>query len=221
MLNQLHKKQYEDTYTVDKWRHKLDLNKISGVTSNFDEYTDLFNDFLKTFYVGLYSDFVKLSWLRRNFVYNGKRMRYPITSNGQYINGMFVKYLRRIVGMDIQIFTRGIAYSAIETYFNEFYPDFDEENPFENPEYYTFPFRHVSMEFLVPVSQMDERLLLLNEAEERKLSFASFQYLVTNEVLCINQELGRFKYEASPNYDRRLSFFVKNMDRIKKIKKRK
>ncbi len=220
MAHKLHKKQYEDIYTVDKKGHVLALDRISGVTADFNEYTDLFKDFLRSFYSEFFIFFVKLAWLRRNFVYKGNRLTYPINKNSEHTQEAFVKYLRRVVGMDIQIITRGAAFSAIESYLGELYPDFEDGNPFENPEYYRFPFKNISLEFLVAVYQVEERMLLLKEADNQKMSYAEFLDFVINHVCSVNEELGRKKYHINFNQSRGISFFIKDLDRVKKKRKK-
>jgi hypothetical protein len=211
-MAKLYKKQYEDIYTVDHLKqYKLDLDQISGVTMAYDEYTDQFKDLLKCFYFDLFNYYVKLSWLRRNFVYKNRKIKYPINHNPQYLNSAFLKYLRRIVGMDIQIITRGINFSAIESYFDELFPGFEEGNPFENPEYYKFPFKNLSIDFLLAVYHMEERVMLLKEADRVEMTIAQFYDFVVNHVKCLNDELEEPAYEVFQNRHRGVSFYVKNL----------
>lgn len=220
MLNLLHKKKYENIYSEDhNSKYTLHLEDISGVNMSLAEYTDLFVDFLRTFYSELYNYYVKLAWLRKNFSYKGKRIGH--NGNSKYVHGVFVKYLRRIVGMDIQIITRGSHFSSVTSYFDEFYPGFELGNPFENPEFYKFPYKNISIEFLVSVAHMDERLVLLKEADEQKMTHAIFLDFITNHVKCENEGRKKDKYEIDFNSFKGVSFFVKNLERMAILEKKK
>lgn len=218
MPNQLFKKQYEDIYSVDHVKeHVLHLDRMSSTIMGLDEYTDFFKDFLRSFYFDLYNNYVKLAWLRRIFLYNGKK----ITANGnsRYTQTAFVKYLHRIVGMNIQIITRGSHFSAVTSYFDEFYPGFDEGNPFENPEYYKFPFENLSLEFLVVAARLEDRMLLLEEANRQKMSYANFLDLIINQVSCVNEGSKNKKYRIGDSQYRGSSFYVSRAQKNKPKKK--
>jgi len=212
MENKLYPKQYQDIYSVDNDLHyKLDLDDLSGTTMDFNEFTDLSKDVLRSFYSDLFTNYVKVAWLRRNFLYKGRRIKWPINKNPQFIQIAFVKYLHRIVGMDIQILTRSLSFSAVESYFNDFFPGFEDGDPFKNPEYYKFPYKNISIDFLVPVCRMDERLALLKDADKRDLTFAEFRDSIINEVLSINAANKKEKYDVQTRRHRGTSFFVKKI----------
>jgi hypothetical protein len=122
--------------------------------------------------------------------------------------------LRRVIGKDIQIITKGKLFTKLESFFDELFPDFKKENPFENPDYYKFPFKNISVEFLIVVNQMDNRLELLREAEKEKMTYAVFLDYVINQALSINEELGRRKYMIK-NPDRNFCFYIINKDLFK------
>ena len=129
----------------------------------------------------------------------------------------FTKLLRRDVGIDIQIITKGKFFSKIEIYFDELFPGFDDGNPFENPDYYKLPFEHVTMDFLMVVHQLDDRIKLLKHADENKMNYAEFVDYSINHVLCINEGLKKPRYEMRQKKDRNFPFYIK--DKTKEIKK--
>ena len=77
---QLNNKTYEDVFSTDhpKSRIKLNLNEISTVGMELDEYTSLFKNFLTEFYREQFIGCVRLSWLRRKFTYYGLKTKLPI-----------------------------------------------------------------------------------------------------------------------------------------------
>jgi hypothetical protein len=210
-----HKKTYEDVFSVDHKRNnsRLDLDEITIVEMELAEYTDLFKNFLTDWYSGLFLNCAKLSWLRRKFMVNGKRVIIPMYRNDPYVNYKFVKFMRRNIGKDIQMITRSAYFVKFELYFDEMFPEFLNENPFKNPDYYKFPYENISAEFLLVIYQMDDRLGLLEKANEEKMSFAVFLDYVINHAYTENELLGRQRYEISQNVDRRGIYFVVDTDK--------
>lgn len=213
MIN--HKKTYEDVFSSDYEgnRQRLNLDNITYYGMESDEYISLFHNFLTDFYSSLFLDCVKLSWLRRKFTYLGKKTILPMNKNSRFMGMAFVKLMRRNIGHDLQIITKGNFFSKLELYFDEMFPGFEEGNPFENPDYYKFPYKNISVEYLIVVHQLDDRFGLLEKAEEEKMSFAIFLDYVINHVYTENEILGRDRYQVSLNQDRKASFYVRDTDK--------
>ena len=139
MKIQQHKKTYEDVFSKDrpKITTPFRIQNLSASGMEFNEYTSFFHSFLKNFYADLFLNCVKLSWLRRKFIFYGHKVTIPIhkrNSIGVHIS--FHKLMRRIIGNDIQIITKSPFYTKLEMYyFDVFFPGFEEGNPFENPDY--------------------------------------------------------------------------------------
>jgi hypothetical protein len=133
--------------------------------------------------------------------------------NSRNLNSAFVKYLRRFVGKDIQVLTRSTFFSKLESYFNELIPGFMDGDPFDNPDYYRFPFKNISIEYLMVVHQLDERVALLKKADEDKMTYAEFLDYVINYVSVENDLLQRGRYEMRHNQDRHFPFCVKDTDK--------
>jgi len=218
-----YKKTYEDIFSADHPKNsaRLNLDQISIEGLGTGEYVDLFTNFLNKFYLNLFDNCVRLSWLRRQFIYYGHKTKMPMNKNSRIHNGAFVKMLRRNIGKDIQIITRAKFFSRLESYFDELFPGFEEGNPFENPDFYKFPFKYISTEYLIVVYQMKDRLEMLRYAEESKMSYAIFLDYVVNHVCCLNEELGREKYQIRNNTERNFSFYVMDTDKILTFKKKK
>lgn len=214
-----HKKTYEDVFSTD---HKsntnnLKLENIAADEMTVGKYIESFSGFLKGFYDDLFLQCVKLSWLRRKFSYNGHKARMPIYASSRMYHGKFVKFMRRYIGHDIQIITKGYFFSKLETYyFDTLFPGFMDGNPFENPDYYKFPYKHISMEYLTLVYQLDDRFELLKEADKNKMSYAVFLDYIINHILSENEVLGRERYTLTQNSSRAYPYFIRDYD--KKLK---
>ena len=208
-------KTYEDVFSVDRHNSstRLKLDRAGAGDIELDKYVLLFRNFLSDFYSNLFDNCVKLSWLRRKFTYHGHKTRMPINRNSIGHNNAFVKLLRRNIGKDIQIITRAKFFAKLETYFDEMFPGFDEGNPFENPDYYKFPFKNISVEFLIVVHQMEERMDMLKYADSRAMSYAKFLDYVINHVCSANDELGYTRYEIRNNTERNFSFYIKDTEK--------
>ena len=217
-----HPKTYEDVFSKDHKgsKHPLDVDKITlGGDMELTEYISLFKNFLNKIYEDLFDGYVRISWLRRKFSYCNLRTVLPMYKNALILNLAFVKFLRRVVGKDIQILTRGGVLSKIESYFVDFFPGFLDGNPFENPEYYKFPYKHVTLDFLFLVNQMDERLELLKIAEKEKMTFAVFTDYVINYVSTENELSPKPIFGLTHNMDKNVPFYIKNLKRVLKVKK--
>lgn len=210
-----HKKTYENVYSSDiKYKNvKLREEQVTVKDMELGTYTDLFRNFLNDFYSSLFLNCVKLSWLRRKFTYYGIKAKLPMNKNPIILNSAFVKYLRRYIGKDIQLITRGKFFSRVETYFDDMFPGFEDGDPFTNPNYYKFPFKYISMDYLMVVYQLDDRMELLKKAEDKKMSYAVFLDYVINHVYSENDCLNRNRYQIKANKDRNFSFYVIDLDK--------
>jgi hypothetical protein len=141
-----------------------------------------------------------------------------MTENGILQNLSFVKLMRRNVGKYLQIVTRGKFFSPIESYFDVLFPGVMEGNPFTNPDFYKFPYKAISLDYLFLVHQVDERLELLAEADEQKMPYADFLDFVINYVLSKNEEIGRDRYilKNQPIFP----FYIIDTDRKEEFKKK-
>lgn len=211
-----HSKQYEDVFSTD---HKGNRNtiKLESITTDImgvGEYINFFQGFLKEFYDDLFLQCVKLSWLRRKFIYGTQKAKMPVYASSRAFQGKFTKFLRRYVGHDIQIITKGYFFSKLETYyFDILFPGFMDGNPFENPDYYKFPYKNISIEYLTLVYQLDDRFELLEYADKNKMSYAVFLDYVINHVLSENEILGRDRYVLTQNVNRHLPYFFSDTDK--------
>ena len=210
-MNQ-HNKTYENIFSEDHPGNKtrLKVENLSSEGMELNEYLLLSRGFLTDMYSDLFLNCVKLSWLRRKFIFYNNKTILPMQRNAISLNNAFTKFLRRNIGHDIQIITKGKFFTKIELYYlDKFFPNFEEENPFTNPEYYKFPYKNISMEFLTVVYQIDDRFELLKEADRKNMSYAVFLDYILNHTLCENDSLGYRKYELTQSKDRRSPYYIK------------
>ena len=219
-----HNKTYENVFSEDipNSKSRLQVDNISAVGMELNQYRSLTHNFLRDMYSDLFLNCVKLSWLRRKFVFYGAKTVIPIQKNSRVLANAFTKFLRRNIGNDIQILTKSRFFNKLELYyFDQLFPGFEDEDPFTNPGYFAFPYKNISMEFLFVVYQLEDRFELLEEADKRNMSFAVFLDYVLNHTLSENEELGYNRYELTQWSDRRSPYYVKDNNKILKNKKKK
>jgi len=191
---------YEKVFSNDnvRGRKKFSLRKVSvyrGWPDSTDGYAALLRESYQEMERRVFDSMVKCVWLERRFKYGGQWRRRP-NQHGFYLDWSFGVFMRRIVGHDNRMFTSGSgSYTAarIVTYFDDFFPNFMERNPFE--EKHEFPYSSIGLGHLMVVHQMrDVRLDLLRVADERGMPYAEFLDWVLNWILCHNEELSKDRY---------------------------
>lgn len=187
-------KNFEDIYSIDSKINKkvgkfsFDKYKVSNDTfDNQSEYIDLFRKQFKKFEIEAFDSIVKIIWLAKRFNYDGKN-RNKLRRNGYYLDKAFTLFMRDTIKFSLGDITRNHLYCHIISYFYDLFPDFDVNNPFNNPEYYRFPYKNISFSYLNFVYQVDDRLELLKMADEREMKLSEFYDYVTNHINSINNK---------------------------------
>lgn len=202
---------YEKIFSIDHSKqHTLNEEQISAIGMTKEEYEKQFRAFLNESLTRLFDDVVRTSWFRRIFMCYGKKTIYPIQKNPMNYNTVFVKHLRRTIGKDIQLLTRSSYFSKIEGYFKDFFPGFTEGNPFTNPEYYKFPYKNITVDYLLPVHQLNDRLILLKEAEDQNMTYAVFMDHIIEYMSLQNEKTGKPRYEIKHNRDKQNVFYIRD-----------
>ena len=121
MLKQ-YPKTYEDIFSVDSPRsRKLNFEKVQINGLDLDKYILLFKNSLRESSLALFDSFVKISWLRRRFIYCSENPILKKVKSQDYWFA-FSKFTRRFVGSDLQIITRSPFFKYLESYFEIFFP---------------------------------------------------------------------------------------------------
>lgn len=186
-------KTYQDLYD-DKgnfhWRER-----IGSLYGSLDTLTETYRAFFMDATRTIFRLAVEYKWLSLQFTYNGTP-RHLEGGSGAYAGGFasnkaFRTFLIETVGHDQAIFSMQPTFIIINQYIQELFPEFEKHNPFEEPEYYKYPFEHISLGFLAYVYQVDNRLELLKYADEEKMDFRTFLNWANNWIMCYNEEHGQ------------------------------
>lgn len=174
---------------------------ISAIGSSFGSVDDLaikFRDFYKEAHLVLFNFIVKQIWLEQHFLYNGAR-RAGRSHNGYGPDWAFSYFMKNVVGISQKPLTNGIIFYAIPAYFKDFFPKFLEYNPFEEPEKFKYPYKHLTLDHLCFVYQCHNRIEMLEEAEKRYMNINDFMDWATNIAFCYNEEVDKQMYSIVRN----------------------
>lgn len=182
----------EDICSFERWgKYGKHLGSTDG---SLDELISKFRGFYREKHLSIFDSVVKELWLEQQISFDGLR-RIKRVGNGPIIDVTFGQFMKIAVGTSHRVITANFCFTPIATYLIDFFPEFLFYDPFKNPEKYLYPFKHVTLDFLVFVYQMDNRLELLEEADRRGMSYAEFINWVTNWALCYNMDIGDTVYE--------------------------
>lgn len=189
-------KVYENSYSgnqkINKFQYSRD--KVSNDIMSQHEYVDRFKKQMERYEEELFDSLVKAIWLAKRYCYDGKN-RSKLRSNGYYLDKSFSLFMRDDVGYPMKEISCNPMMNHIIGYFYDFFPDFDAMNPFENPEYYEFPFNNLTFSHLNFVYQMKkERMELLNKAEKEKMGVSEFYDYVINYIKSYNDDTDNEDY---------------------------
>ena len=191
-------KEWEDVLTGQEILKKFDPAKADAKGYSLNDYGEVIRRTLKIQSDNFFQFAIIYYWLLRRFTYNGI-WRKKSYGNHPIVDNAFATYMRNYIGMNHRVFTAGTAFRPIASYIPDFFPDFDKNNPVENPEKFKFPYKYVTIDFMYFVWEMDERLDLLDIAEKRKFTYAVFADYVINYVYSLNEEKGKDVYQICIN----------------------
>ena len=182
---------YEKVFTSDGClatfsEETLETDYPDGKDAYIDKFSSYFHDFDRMFFQRM----VEYYWLQRRFIYKGLRkdhhLRTFIRTDSSYST-----FIKHHLGFNYQLFTSTFVFGKIVSYFQDFFGVMNDLSPFENPEIYEFPYKNIGLAHLTLVYQMDERIDLLKEAEDGKMSYYEFLDFVINYINCVNDEKGK------------------------------
>lgn len=169
---------------------KCRIDQVSAASMPLSQYVINLRKTLTEFDLFLFDYLIKFLWLFRQFQYQGKKRQ--IHKNGVYLDGAFAFFMRHYIGYDTRFIMRNAAWMRIITYIDDFFPNFNKLNPFQQK--LNYPYKHLSLSYLVVVWMMDERLDMLAEAEKQKMGYTFFLDYVINYINNYNEEHGVEKY---------------------------
>lgn len=195
---------YEDF--LRNWKHEVPFLESSD--GDIQGLILKFRSFYKDAHRKLFNCVVREIWLEQQVVIDG-RVRTKRRSNGMFVDRCFSKFTKFAVGYTHRVLASNDFFHSTSTYLIDFFPEFLLNNPFKEPDKYIYPYKHVGLDFLFFVHQMDERLEILEEADKREMLLADFINWVINWAFCNNDDLGVEKYIIGHN--RSTDMFVKNL----------
>lgn len=192
-----YERQYEKVFSEPNKLFKKcnpDLVSAKDDVMSRESYIMHFRDVMKSLDETVWDTAIKYIWLESKFCYNGAH-RKKTRQNGYYLDTAFGVFMKAIIGYDNRSFNFGNSHlKKVKTYFPEIFPLFSEMSPFENPEYYKYPYKFITIGHMVTIYQVEERLDLLKIAEERKIGYYEFLDYILNWINCYNDEHG-YTYE--------------------------
>lgn len=193
----IYPKRYESVFSEFKPRHGVDLKyvKIRDFDSN-EAYAEFAKKEVRQMLEDIWLINIKLCWLFFKFTYKGKR-RTKTHANSVISDTAFSVFQRQSLGLDSRFFTRSGEYHKVVDYYNSLYPEFDFHDPFKEPEYFKFPYKNITMDFLVTVYQMPERLEILAYADEKAMSYNEYLDFILNYIHSYNEEYDDTIFELS------------------------
>lgn len=182
-------KQYPKTFAdVSKRPSDEFISNMGSTLGSLDQLTHRSRAFQKDAHRILFDLIVKVSWLEQHFTFHGVR-RAKRSGNGISHDWAYSHFMKGIVGVSQKAFTDGIIFSAVPTYFKDFFPNFTDHDPFEETEYFKFPYKNISLDHLAFVAQCHNRMEMLNHAEEWSMGIRDFVNWATNWALSYNDEV--------------------------------
>ena len=198
-------KTYEDVFTSERVLRNCKINNVSNdIGIEEKEYRKMMADLFTDHQTKIFDYLVKYYWLSRRFCYKGN-LRNKFFKNGINLDRAYGIYLRHYVGFDSRLMITRF-YGRVISYFDEFFPDLDTENPFKKK--FRYPYKYMNFECLSLVYAMPERLELLKEGERKKMKYTQFIDYVYNYALSVNEEKGElvfgliFSYKTNCPYVR-------------------
>ena len=102
-----------------------------------------------------------------------------------------------MVGTTQKALTSNYFFTSTATYLKDFFPDFLKHNPFDEPEYYAYPFKHITLDHLFFVYMCHDRIEMLKYADEKEMNILDFCNWATNHAFSYNEEVGKEVYSLS------------------------
>jgi len=180
----IYPKTYEDPFLNSKWIER----NLSSTLGPAEELAERFREVIINANKEIFALVVNFVWLELHFAYNGRR-RKARSSNCVTDDRAFSQFMRSTVGTGHKTLTSNFTFTIVTTYLKDFFPNFMDHDPREEPEYFKFPYEYVSLEHMAFVYKMRDRIEMLDYAEERGMSYIDFSNWAVNQAFCYNDEL--------------------------------
>ena len=220
-----YEKVYEDVFTAKRILKNIEIHRATNdLGLSMEEFAEAVYETWRETSRHLWEDSVRIEWLTRQFKYKVKKqsgVRHTKVkrkrANGNRATIQWGIFYKNFAGVDISVIRKTFFSHAIGIYIKDLYQDFEKKNPFSNPDYFKYPFEHVTLDHMILVYQMEDKMELLQEAENNKMTFAAFADYVINFVGCHNEELGKEQYKLIKVYGKAPLYFKNTMKTWGKI----
>ena len=181
-------KKYKDYFRSDSYQSRFDMWDV-WVTDDYmdkDKYQNQVRDVMEQYYDNMWRDALNLAWINHKFEYQGKT-RDSLTNNDIHLDSAYRMFFRKLMDKDTQTVVNNKPLKALASYADTFYPGFyTDPAPWKNN--YKFPFEHITLDYLLAVWEMPDRIDFLEYAEEHELSLEDFYDYMVNWISCYNEE---------------------------------
>ena len=180
-------KQYPQVYEkiTKQVPSQATISKIGSRTGSVDDLIIKFRDYFKELYEIYFRWVVEYAWLEHQYLYDGVG-RASAQEAGIGPNQIYGYFMKNIVGVSQKPLSDNLFSFALSSYLPDFFPKLYDHNPFEEPEYFKFPYKNITISHLAFVYQCKERLEMLEYADERAMSYGDFRDWASNHVYCEN-----------------------------------
>lgn len=186
---------FEKVFGSDSFLGKLRYDNIKTPEGfdSLDTYAKLMRKEIKESNDETWMQFVRYEWLARKFRYKSNRT--GVVVKRRYSSIAFLAFLRKYGKIDNGLFEDNIYFSKMVSYFDELYPEFDQRNPYVDPDYYQFPWDNLLIEIMFLVVFMDERIDLLHHLNSLNLDMIEVYDYAINYIGKCNELAGYTKFE--------------------------
>ena len=186
------------------------INKLGSSNGTLEETAAISRLFCRESFLSIFNIVVKYIWLDQTLTYDGIRKKRG--GNGMFPDKAFSFFYTSMVGINPRILTGTGLFYSIVSYLKDFFPNFSDHDPFLEPEYFKYPYSHVTLDFLYVVYKHDNRIKMLEHAEENKMSIREFIDWVINYVNAENDESGKDIYLIRKDKEHLITSVFKNKE---------
>src|SRR3990167_8092519 len=162
-----YEKVYENVFANKQSLERLKWDKITIIDDEpVESWSKKVKELVKENELKQFSFLVKFAWLLRKFRYGGFRWEQN-TLMPAHLSGALGFWSKNYGNFNFNSISNDYINKKIFTYFNDFFPNLDLNNPFESN--YEYPYEYMGFSHLVFVYQIPERLELLSYGEKQKM----------------------------------------------------
>lgn len=214
-------KEYENVFLTDDVKNKYKEELMSTLYEDgWDEYKKFFKNYISEWSNEMFTQIVKYYWLQKHFQFKGvQKKKYAL--NKWDTDAAYAFFIRHILKFSHNTILKSFWTYKLTTYLDEWFPDMMEHNPFTEPEFFKWPYKNITLDFVIAVYQLPERKELLEYVDTQNMSAYEYYDYLINYVNVFNERhkgtpIYRFIYNmtTSPPYIR----FNRSKTNIKRIR---